>query len=36
VPTPVVRVSYNIDRTAAILAGKSTFGKEHAYVDPAP
>jgi hypothetical protein len=35
VPAFTVRVSFNIDRTAAILAGKSTFGKEHAYVDPA-
>jgi hypothetical protein len=34
-PTPTVRVRFTIDRTAAILAGNSTFGQEHAYVDPA-
>jgi hypothetical protein len=34
-PTPTVRVRFDIDRTAAILAGNSTFGSEHAYVDPA-
>jgi hypothetical protein len=33
--TSTVRVRFTIDRTAAILAGNSTFGQEHAYVDPA-
>lgn len=35
IPKPTVRVSFIVDRTAAILAGNAAFGEQHAYIDPA-